>query len=95
MPAAIQNGGHERASVNVSPESAARTASTTVTGGRTAMRKGSPVVRPVTMRVRIGEPVETAGLTVDDRDALILEVRGRVQALLAEEYEHAGPGPRP
>ena len=42
-----------------------------VTGGRAAMRKGSPVVRPVTMRVRIGEPVETAGLTVDDRDALI------------------------
>ena len=66
-----------------------------VTGGRAAMRKGSPVVRPVTMRVRIGEPVETAGLTVDDRDALILEVRSRVQALLAEEYEHAGPGPRP
>jgi 1-acyl-sn-glycerol-3-phosphate acyltransferase len=66
-----------------------------VTGGRAAMRKGSPVVRPVTMRVRIGEPVDTAGLTVDDRDALILEVRSRVQALLAEEYEHAGPGPRP
>jgi hypothetical protein len=59
------------------------------------MRKGSPVVRPVTMRVRIGEPVDTAGLTVDDRDALILEVRSRVQALLATEYEHAGPGPRP
>jgi hypothetical protein len=48
------------------------------------MRKGSPVVRPVTMRVRIGEPVETVGLTVDDRDTLILEVRSRVQALLAE-----------
>jgi hypothetical protein len=47
------------------------------------------------MRVRIGEPVDTAGLTVDDRDALILEVRSRVQALLAAEYEHAGPGPRP
>jgi 1-acyl-sn-glycerol-3-phosphate acyltransferase len=55
-----------------------------VTGGRAAMRKGSPVVRPVTMRVRIGQPVETTGLTVDDRDALILEVRGRVQALLGE-----------
>jgi 1-acyl-sn-glycerol-3-phosphate acyltransferase len=66
-----------------------------VTGGRAAMRKGSPVVRPVTMRVRIGEPVDTAGLTVDDRDALILEVRSRVQALLAAEYEHAGPCPRP
>ena len=46
-----------------------------VTGGRAAMRKGSPVVRPVTMRVMIGEPVETTGLTVDDRDKLIAEVR--------------------
>jgi 1-acyl-sn-glycerol-3-phosphate acyltransferase len=63
-----------------------------VTGGRAAMQKGSPVVRPVTMRVRIGKPVETAGLTVDDRDALILEVRSRVQALLSAECEQAGPG---
>ena len=63
-----------------------------VTGGRAAMQKGSPVVRPVTMRVRIGTPVETAGLTVDDRDALILEVRSRVQALLSAECEQAGPG---
>jgi len=53
-----------------------------VTGGRAAMRKGSPVVRPVTMHVRIGEPVETIGLTVDDRDTLISEVRRRVEALL-------------
>ena len=63
-----------------------------VTGGRAAMRKGSPVVRPVTMRVRIGKPVETTGLTVDDRDALILEVRSRVQALLSTECEPAGRG---
>src|SRR5687767_13557159 len=35
-----------------------------VTGGRAAMRKGSPVVRPVTMRVRIGQPVESIGLTI-------------------------------
>jgi 1-acyl-sn-glycerol-3-phosphate acyltransferase len=66
-----------------------------VTGGRAAMRKGSPVVRPVTMRVRIGEPVDTIGLTVDDRDALILEVRRRVQALLQEEDAGTAPLPRP
>jgi 1-acyl-sn-glycerol-3-phosphate acyltransferase len=66
-----------------------------VTGGRAAMRKGSPVVRPVTLRVRIGEPVDTIGLTVEDRDALILEVRRRVQALLGEEYERTDPRPRP
>jgi 1-acyl-sn-glycerol-3-phosphate acyltransferase len=56
-----------------------------VTGGRAAMRKGSPVVRPVRMSVRIGEPVETRGLTVDDRDRLIADVRQRVEALLAED----------
>jgi 1-acyl-sn-glycerol-3-phosphate acyltransferase len=56
-----------------------------VTGGRAAMRKGSPVVRPVRMSVRIGEPVETRGLTVDDRDRLIAEVRQRMEALLAED----------
>ena len=60
-----------------------------ITGGRAAMRKGSPVVRPVTMDVRIGEPVETAGLTVDDRDALIAEVRRRVQALLDADVADA------
>ena len=60
-----------------------------ITGGRAAMRKGSPVVRPVTMDVRIGEPVETAGLTIDDRDALIAEVRRRVQALLDADVADA------
>ena len=56
-----------------------------VTGGRAAMRKGSPVIRPVTVRVRIGEPVETAGLTLDDRDRLIAEVRRRVETLLTAD----------
>jgi hypothetical protein len=46
------------------------------------MRKGSLIVRPVTMEVRIGEPVETAGLTRDDRDALIATVRRRIEELL-------------
>ena len=39
-----------------------------VTGGRDAMRRGSAIVRPVRMSVRIGAPVPTAGLTLDDRD---------------------------
>jgi 1-acyl-sn-glycerol-3-phosphate acyltransferase len=55
-----------------------------VAGGRAAMRRGSPLVHPVMMRVRIGRPVETAGLTLDDRDRLIGEVRGRIQTLLGE-----------
>lgn len=54
-----------------------------ICGARAAMRKGSPIIRPVTIDVRFSEPIETAGLTVDDRDRLIEQVRGRIQALLA------------
>jgi hypothetical protein len=46
------------------------------------MRRGSRISRPVTIRIRIGEAVETAGLTVDDRDDVILEVRRRIEAML-------------
>jgi 1-acyl-sn-glycerol-3-phosphate acyltransferase len=53
-----------------------------ITGARDAMHKGSLVIRPVEVRVRIGEPVETAGMTVDDRDALAATVRERVQQFL-------------
>jgi 1-acyl-sn-glycerol-3-phosphate acyltransferase len=53
-----------------------------VMGGRAAMHKGSWVVRPVLVTVRIGEPVETAGLTEDDRDRLIAIVRERIASLL-------------
>ena len=52
-----------------------------VSGGREAMRKGSWIVRPVMVDVRIGEPVETAGYSLDDRDTLIEIVRGRIEAL--------------
>jgi 1-acyl-sn-glycerol-3-phosphate acyltransferase len=53
-----------------------------VRGGKDAMRKGSPIVRPVKVTVRIGEPIPTAGLTINDRDALIARVRSEVQRLL-------------
>lgn len=55
-----------------------------VSGGRSAMRKGSWLVRPVMVDVRIGEPVETAGYTLDDRDALIEIVRRRIEDLRAQ-----------
>ena len=55
-----------------------------ISGGRAAMRKGSPIVRPVHVTVRIGQPIPTKGFTLDDRDALIEQVRGEVQALLGE-----------
>jgi 1-acyl-sn-glycerol-3-phosphate acyltransferase len=52
-----------------------------VSGGRDAMRKGSWFVRPVMVHVRIGEPVPTAGMTLDDRDQLIEIVRERIEVL--------------
>jgi 1-acyl-sn-glycerol-3-phosphate acyltransferase len=55
-----------------------------VTGGRDAMRRGSAIVRPVSMSVRIGAPIPTAGLTLDDRDQLIDDVRARIEALVAQ-----------
>jgi 1-acyl-sn-glycerol-3-phosphate acyltransferase len=55
-----------------------------VSGGRAAMRKGSAVVRPVVVTVRIGRPIPTTGLTLTDRDDLIQRVRTEVQNLLAE-----------
>jgi 1-acyl-sn-glycerol-3-phosphate acyltransferase len=55
-----------------------------VQGGRDAMRKGSAVVRPVTVTVRIGKPIPTAGLSFSDRDELIDRVRREVQNLLSQ-----------
>jgi 1-acyl-sn-glycerol-3-phosphate acyltransferase len=55
-----------------------------IMGGRTAMKKGSAIVRPVRVTVRIGQPIETAGLTIDDRDELIARVRLRIEELLRE-----------
>jgi 1-acyl-sn-glycerol-3-phosphate acyltransferase len=52
-----------------------------VSGGRAAMQKGSWIVRPVMVDVRIGEPVETAGMTLDQRDELIEIVRARIEEL--------------
>ena len=55
-----------------------------VQGGRDAMRKGSAIIRPVTVSIRVGEPIETAGMSVDDRSRVIEDVRARIAALLAE-----------
>jgi 1-acyl-sn-glycerol-3-phosphate acyltransferase len=55
-----------------------------VQGGRDAMRKGSKIVRPVTVSIRVGEPIETAGLTVGQRDLVIAAVRRKIEDMLAE-----------
>jgi 1-acyl-sn-glycerol-3-phosphate acyltransferase len=53
-----------------------------VQGGRAAMRKGSAIVHPVHVSVRIGEPIPTKGMDIDDRDILIERVRGVIRGLL-------------
>ncbi len=54
-----------------------------IVGGRAAMTKGSRLIRPVTVDVTIGQPIRTAGLTVDDRDMLIAMARAQIEAMLA------------
>lgn len=53
-----------------------------IAGARDAMRKGSPWIRPVTVTVRFGPPIETVGLTMADRDVLVSRVRDEVARLL-------------
>jgi 1-acyl-sn-glycerol-3-phosphate acyltransferase len=53
-----------------------------ILGARAAMRKGSPIIYPVTVRIRLGQPIETTGLTLDDRDRLMTNVRDAVAGLL-------------
>lgn len=53
-----------------------------IAGAREAMRKGSFVIQPVTVTVRLGPPVETAGLTLADRDQLASDVRLAIERLL-------------
>jgi 1-acyl-sn-glycerol-3-phosphate acyltransferase len=55
-----------------------------ISGGRDAMRRGSAIIRPVTVTIRVGAPVETAGMQMTDRDTLIATVRERIEGLLAQ-----------
>lgn len=54
-----------------------------IQGGTASMKKGSPIVRPTTVSVRIGAPVETRGMDLADREKLADEIRARVEQLLA------------
>lgn len=55
---------------------------TAIFGAARAMRPGSPLIWPTTVRVHFGAPVETAGLELADRDTLAQRVRGEVAHLL-------------
>jgi len=73
-------------------------------GTRPIMPKGSWVIRPGSVQVRVGEPIDTAGLQRTDRHALARRAREAVAGLLGEEDEReaaakgagaqvAGPAP--
>ena len=55
-----------------------------ISGGRDAMQRGSSIIKPIRISIRVGQPVETAGVSLDDRDLLIETVRARIQELLAQ-----------
>jgi 1-acyl-sn-glycerol-3-phosphate acyltransferase len=55
-----------------------------VSGGTDAMRRGSKIIRPATVSIRVGRPIETVGMETNDRDSLIARVHERIEALLAE-----------
>ncbi len=53
-------------------------------GGRLIMPKGRLRVRSGRMRIRCGEPMPLAGLTKDDRDAVLEAVEGQISGMLSE-----------
>ena len=58
----------------------------TILGTREAMRKGSPIIRSVSLSVRIGAPIQPSEYGLENRDALVAATRTAMQDLLA-----AGP----
>ena len=60
----------------------------TILGAGEAMRKGSPIIRPVTVSVRIGPPIESRRFDFTRREELIAATRSAMERLLA-----AGPIP--
>ena len=55
-----------------------------IQGTRAAMRKGSPIIRPVSVSVQLGPPIELEGASVAHRDELIKRTRTAVEALLEQ-----------
>ncbi len=51
-----------------------------IVGARRPCDSGSPFIWPTTIQVKLGAPVETAGMTLEDRDRVIDEVRAAMAA---------------
>jgi 1-acyl-sn-glycerol-3-phosphate acyltransferase len=53
-----------------------------VSGGRNAMRRGSPLIWPTTVTVDLGAPIPTTGLVTEQKDQLVAQVRASIAARL-------------
>ena len=62
-----------------------------IRGSRAVWPKGSPLIHSGAIHVEVGEPISTAGLTDDDRDALLEKVRAQIGAMVYG----AAPAPEP
>jgi 1-acyl-sn-glycerol-3-phosphate acyltransferase len=52
-----------------------------IDGGRAAQRRGSWLIWPVTVRIRVGPPIESARYGLDRRDELVQDVRAAILRL--------------
>ena len=64
-----------------------------VVGSRDIMPKGGKRVRAGEIRIRIGQPIPTAGTTLQDRDRLLQECRAAILELKGEDAEPTEVGP--
>jgi len=55
-----------------------------ISGTREVLPMGSLHVRPGRVRLRIGDPIPTAGMSLKDRERLTGELRDRILALLEQ-----------
>jgi 1-acyl-sn-glycerol-3-phosphate acyltransferase len=62
-----------------------------VLGSRDLLPSHSLRARPGTIRVRVGEPIPTAGLSYEDRDALVARVEAEVHRLAGEPLPEPAP----
>lgn len=56
-----------------------------VDGARNAMVPGSKVIRQSEVVIHVGQPIQTSGLSFEDRDTLVEETRGQIRRMLRHE----------
>lgn len=59
-------------------------------GTRALMPRGAVLMRAGAIKVEVGRPIATAGLSAADREALIERVRGEIAAMLGEPADETG-----